>query len=143
MTTSIMQCTVDGFPELGFNFTLRPDLNPDTVAHILDVQKKYGLSCYLGHVVISGKTFWLPSRTSYTGTENKVTRAPGDVYLYSPGESICFNYGPTTESAKVNKFGEVSADSLPVLQALGELVWKRTILDFVKTQILMTIAPAN
>jgi hypothetical protein len=98
--------------------------NPNVVAAVLD---QLPVRSMLGHVVISGEAIWLPTRIVHLTGSNMVKRSPGAVYLYAPGQSICLTYGSITESALVNKFGELLEDDLPKLRRLGELVWERTV----------------
>ncbi|XBS69336.1 hypothetical protein ABK905_23330 [Acerihabitans sp. KWT182] len=85
------------------------------------------LHSMLGHVVISGEAVWMPTRIVHLGRSHMVPRTPGAVYLYAPGQSICLTYGRITESAMVNKFGEVLSKDLPALQKLGAYVWEHTV----------------
>lgn len=100
------------------------DKGPSLNAEILN---SLPLETTLGHVVVSGGGIWLPSRYVFTGTPNWVPRQRGTMYFYAPGQSICITYGAITESAKVNRLGEVIPEHLDRLTALGEAVWKRTI----------------
>ncbi|QWA11869.1 DUF3830 family protein [Sodalis ligni] len=110
--------------ELTFRAKLLTDDNPDVVRQVL---AQLPLHSMLGHVVISGEAVWMPTRIVHLGRSNMVPRSPGAVYLYAPGQSICLTYGRITESAKVNKFGEVFAEDLPALQRLGAHVWEHTV----------------
>lgn len=94
---------------------------------IAQVLAQLPLRSVLGHVVVSGEGIWLPTRIVHLGRNNMVQRTPGSVYLYAPGQSICLTYGEITETATVNKFGQVLDDDLPTLRRLGEHVWQQTV----------------
>jgi hypothetical protein len=113
-------------PELKARFRVRllDDANPIVVAEVI---KSLPLDSLLGHVVVSGQAIWLPTRIVHLEGANMVKRSPGAVYLYAPGQSICLTYGSITESALVNKFGEVFEEDLNVLRALGQAVWDKTV----------------
>lgn len=113
-------------PHLGATFraTLLLDDNPDVIARVLE---QLPLSSVAGHVVVSGEGFWMPTRIVHLGRSNMVLRTPGSIYLYAPGQTICFTYGAVTESAKVNKFAQVLDDDLPTLRRLGRHVWDETV----------------
>lgn len=138
-----MKCVVDGHPEL----TVTIDLafgwqhNPASVIAVLDCYNKYGLYCFMGHVVVSGANVWMPTRVSFTGSSYKVTRQVRDVYLYAPGESIAFTYGEVTEGAGIPKFGEVLAADADKLTNLGDFVWQNTVLNFSKKPVFMSMIP--
>ncbi|MCP3461043.1 DUF3830 family protein [Bradyrhizobium sp. CCGUVB23] len=110
--------------DLSFRARLLADENPDVVQQVL---AQLPLQSVLGHVVVSGEAIWMPTRIVHLGRSNMVVRHPGAVYLYAPGQTICLTYGRITESAKVNKFGEVFESDLPILQKLGELVYEQTV----------------
>ena len=110
--------------DLKFRATLLVDDNPEVVAAI---SKQLPLESVLGHVVISGEAIWIPTRVVYLGRTNMVVRSPGSIYLYAPGQTICMTYGTITESAKVNKFGQVLETDLPLLRQLGGHVWEQTV----------------
>jgi hypothetical protein len=110
--------------DLSFRAKLLADENPDVVQQVL---AQLPLQSVLGHVVISGEAIWMPTRIVHLGRSNMVLRHPGAVYLYAPGQTICLTYGRITESAKVNKFGEVFESDLPTLQKLGEIVYEQTV----------------
>ena len=107
-----------------FKIRLLKKDNPDVVDLVL---KQLPLQSVLGHVVISGEAIWAPTRIVHLGKSNMVKRHPGAVYLYAPGQTICMTYGAITESALVNKFGEVLEEDLPLLKKLGEHVWENTV----------------
>jgi len=107
-----------------FKIRLLKKDNPDVVELVL---KQLPLQTVLGHVVISGEAIWAPTRIVHLGKSNMVKRHPGAVYLYAPGQTICMTYGAITESALVNKFGEVLEEDLPLLKKLGEHVWENTV----------------
>ncbi|CAI1161583.1 DUF3830 family protein [Serratia entomophila] len=111
-------------PGLTFKARLLTEENPDVVAQVLN---QLPLESVLGHVVISGEAIWLPTRIVHLGRSNMVTRAPGAVYLYAPGQTICLTYGNITESALVNQFAQVLDDDLPILSRLGQHVWEQTV----------------
>ncbi len=113
-------------PDVGLAFRARLllDENPDVIAQVL---AQLPLRSVLGHVVVSGEGIWLPTRIVHLGRNNMVQRTPGSVYLYAPGQSICLTYGEITETATVNKFGQVLDDDLPTLRRLGEHVWQQTV----------------
>jgi hypothetical protein len=113
-------------PDVGVSFKVQllPKENPDVVRQVLE---QLPLTSVLGHVVISGEGIWLPTRIVHLGKNNMVKRTPGSVYFYAPGQTICITYGNVTESALVNKFGQVLEEDLPVLRKLGQEVWERTV----------------
>jgi len=113
-------------PDAGLTFRARLllDENPDVIAQVL---AQLPLRSVLGHVVVSGEGIWLPTRIVHLGRNNMIQRTPGSVYLYAPGQSICLTYGEITESATVNKFGQVPDDDLPTLRRLGEHVYQQTV----------------
>lgn len=109
---------------LSFKVELLTQDNPDVIAQVM---KQLPLRSVLGHVVVSGEAIWTPTRIVHLGRSNMVPRSPGAVYLYAPGQSICMTYGRITESAKVNKFGQVRESDLDTLRKLGEFVWQNTV----------------
>ena len=109
---------------LSFRANLLANENPDVVRQVL---AQLPLQSVLGHVVVSGEAIWLPTRIVHLGSSHMVERSPGAVYLYAPGQTICLTYGRVTESAKVNKFGEVFGSDLPTLRRLGEIVYEQTV----------------
>lgn len=113
-------------PDAGLTFRVRLllDENPDVIAQVL---AQLPLRSVLGHVVVSGEGIWMPTRIVHLGRSNMTQRTPGSVYLYAPGQTICLTYGSITESATVNKFGQVLDDGLPTLRRLGEHVWQQTV----------------
>ena len=113
-------------PSVGLSFRakLLAHENPDVVRQVL---AQLPLQSVLGHVVVSGEAIWLPTRIVHLGRSNMIERSPGAVYLYAPGQTICLTYGRVTESAKVNKFGEVFGSDLPTLRRLGEIVYEQTV----------------
>ena len=110
--------------QLSFRATLCTTENPSVVALVRD---QLPLTSVLGHVVVSGETFWFPARILALGKGNMDQRQPGNVYYYSAGQSVCFCYGRITESAKVNKFGQVLEEDLDKLRAIGELIYQQTV----------------
>jgi len=129
-------------PELALTFRakLLVDENPDVVQQVL---AQLPLHSVLGHVVISGEAIWMPTRIVHLGRSNMVPRAPGAVYLYAPGQSICLTYGRITESAQVNKFGEVFEEDLPALQRLGAYVWEHTVAQPRRNTVELTVRNAD
>jgi len=125
--------------ELSFRARLLTKDNPDVVAQI---GKQLPLCSTLGHVVISGEAIWLPTRIVHLGGTNMVKRSPGAVYLYAPGQTICLTYGSITESALVNKFGQVIEQDLPTLRRLGEHVWERTVAQPRRNLVKITVGRA-
>jgi hypothetical protein len=113
-------------PGVGLSFRARllARENPDVVRQVLG---QLPLRSVLGHVVVSGEAIWMPTRIVHLGRSKMVERNPGAVYLYAPGQTICLTYGRITESADVNKFGEVLDSDLPILRRLGELVYEQTV----------------
>ena len=110
--------------DLKFRAALLVDANPELVAAI---SKQLPLESVLGHVVVSGETIWVPTRIVHLGGTNMVARSLGSVYLYAPGQTICITYGAITESAKINKFGQILEADLPLLARLGAHVWEQTV----------------
>ena len=110
--------------DLKFKVALLANDNPDVVGQVV---KRLPLESVLGHVVISGESFWLPTRIVHLGRSNMVPRTLGAVYLYAPGQTICLCYGSITESASINKFGQVVDSDLPILRRLGEFVYEQTV----------------
>ncbi|RAH65240.1 uncharacterized protein BO66DRAFT_443234 [Aspergillus aculeatinus CBS 121060] len=113
-------------PEAALSFRAKllaadnPDVAAQLVAHL-------PLQSTLGHVVISGEAFWLPTRIVHLGRDHLVPRHPGAVYLNAVGGSLCLTYGRVTESAPVNKVADVEAADLPALVQLGRLVYEQTV----------------
>jgi len=126
--------------DLKFRVQLLTKDNPDVVEKVL---KQLPLQSMLGHVVISGEAIWLPTKIVHLGRTNMVKRSPGAVYLYAPGQTICMTYGNITESALVNKFGEVLESDLPILQRLGQVVWDQTVAQPRKSIVNITIRRAE
>lgn len=125
--------------DLKFRVQLLTQENPDVVAQVL---KQLPLDSVLGHVVISGEAIWLPTKIVHLGKTNMVKRSPGAVYLYAPGQTICLTYGSITESALVNKFGQVLDEDLPLLSRLGLHVWDQTVAQPRKNLVNVTIRRA-
>ncbi|MCW5223405.1 DUF3830 family protein [Verminephrobacter aporrectodeae subsp. tuberculatae] len=126
-------------PDHGIEFKakLLLDENPDVIRA---VREKLPFKSVLGHVVISGEAIWTPTQIVFLGKSNMVTRTPGAVYLYAPGQTICMTYGSITESALVNKFAQVIDEHLPGLQQLGKIVWQKTVADFQREQVNFEIS---
>lgn len=112
------------------------DENPEMVDRVL---QSLPLESSLGHVVISGETIWFPTRIVHLGGTNMVKRTPGSVYFNAPGQSICFTCGSITESAMVNKFGQVFDEDMPILRDLGTVVWNKTIANARKELVKITM----
>jgi hypothetical protein len=119
-----------------FRANLLEEENPDVVAQVLNILP---FESVLGHVVISGEAIWLPTRIVHLGRSNMVQRSPGAVYLYAPGQTICLTYGAITESASVNKFGQIIEGDLPKLRALGEYVYQQTVAQPRRTLVGITV----
>jgi hypothetical protein len=126
--------------DLKFRVKLLTQENPDVVAQVL---KQLPLDSVLGHVVISGEAIWLPTKIVHLGKTNMVKRSPGAVYLYAPGQTICLTYGSITESALVNKFGQVLDEDLQLLSRLGAHVWDQTVAQPRKSLVNVTIRRAT
>ncbi|SEF15093.1 hypothetical protein SAMN05444161_9173 [Rhizobiales bacterium GAS191] len=125
---------------LRFRAELLTEDNPDVVAQVIE---QLPLESVLGHVVISGEAIWLPTRITHLGRSNMVPRSPGAVYLYAPGQTICLTYGSITESAPVNKFGQVIEADLPILRRLGAYVWDQTVAQPRKSLVGITVRRAS
>jgi hypothetical protein len=125
--------------DLKLRIALLEKENPDVVQQVLN---QLPLESVLGHVVISGEAIWAPTKIVHLGGTNMVKRHPGAVYLYAPGQTICITYGSITESALVNKFGEVVEEDLPQLKRLGEFVWDQTIVQARKSLVKIKIQKA-
>lgn len=110
--------------QLSFRTRLLTTANPSVVALVL---RELPLKSVLGHVVISGQTFWMPTRILSLGPGNMVKRECGAVYYYAPGQSICVCYGSVTEAADVNQFGYVPEEDFDKLKAVGDLVYQQTV----------------
>jgi hypothetical protein len=111
--------------------------NPELCAAVL---RHLPLESLLGHVVISGEGFWLPTRIVHLAPSRMVKRAVGAVYFNAPGQTICFTYGAITESAPVNRFGQVHAADLPALAEIGRRVWQETVADPVRKPVTAVIS---
>lgn len=113
-------------PSVGKSFRVKllSQENPDVVEQVL---AQLPLKSVLGHVVVSGESFWLPTKIVHLGRSNMVQRELGSVYLYAPGQTICMCYGKITETSKVNTFGNVVEEDLPILQELGAYVYEHTV----------------
>ena len=125
--------------DLKFRVNLLAKENPEVIAQVL---KQLPLESVFGHVVISGEAVWVPTKIVHLGKTNMVKRSPGAVYLYAPGQTICLTYGSITESALVNKFGQVVDEDLPLLKRLGEHVWDQTVAQPRKNLVHVTIKKA-
>ncbi|MBI1778103.1 MAG: hypothetical protein HYR63_22420 [Proteobacteria bacterium] len=125
--------------DLKFKVALLANDNPDVVDEVV---KRLPLESVLGHVVISGESFWLPTRIVHLGRNNMVRRTLGAVYLYAPGQTICLCYGSITESASINKFGQVVESDLPILRRLGQSVYEQTVANPKKNLVRVTVRGA-
>ena len=108
-----------------------------TVANLFvdDLVRQLPLKSVLGHVVISGQTFWMPTRILSLGPRTMVEREPGAVYFNPRGQTICVCYGAITKSAKINQFGHVLQEDFSKLQAIGELVYQQTVANENKANV--------
>ncbi|KAF8546817.1 hypothetical protein OG21DRAFT_1035559 [Imleria badia] len=122
MSSSTLLFSVPG-TQLSFRASLLTVANP----FVVNLVQQLPLKSVLAHVVISGQTFWMPTRILSLGPGNTVEREPGAVYFHAPGQTICVCYGAITETAKVNQFGRVLQDDFPKLQAVGELIYQQTV----------------
>jgi hypothetical protein len=125
MSSPMLLFSVSG-TQLSFRASLLTADNPSIIALVRD---QLPLESVLGHVVISGETFWVPTRILSLGKGNMVQRQPGAVYYYAPGQTICVCYGRITESAKINQFSRVLEADFDNLQAIGKLVYQQTVAD--------------
>ncbi|MBC8751866.1 MULTISPECIES: DUF3830 family protein [Paraburkholderia] len=135
MSSDLLEFHAPG-PDIKFRVQLLAQDNPDVVAQVLN---QLPLNSVLGHVVISGEAIWMPTKIVHLGKTNMVKRSPGAVYLYAPGQTICLTYGAITESALVNKFGQVLESDLPQLAKLGEHVWEQTVAEPRKNLVNTTV----
>jgi hypothetical protein len=135
MSSDLLEFHAPG-PDIKFRVQLLAQDNPDVVEQVL---KQLPLDSVLGHVVVSGEAIWLPTKIVHLGKTNMVQRSPGAVYLYAPGQTICLTYGAITESALVNKFGQVLESDLPQLAKLGEHVWEQTVAEPRKNVVNITV----
>ncbi|RAL15814.1 uncharacterized protein BO97DRAFT_458747 [Aspergillus homomorphus CBS 101889] len=126
-------------PEVGLSFRakLLAKESPDVAEQLLS---QLPMQSTLGHVVISGQAFWLPTRIVHLGRNNMVKRHPGAVYLNSVGGSLCLTYGSITESALVNKVAEVLEEDLPIISQLGRLVFDKTVTSARHTLLTIRIS---
>lgn len=139
MSTDLLEFHAPG-PDIKFRVQLLTQDNPDVIAEVLN---QLPLDSVLGHVVISGEAIWMPTKIVHLGRSNMVLRSPGAVYLYAPGQTICLTYGAITESALVNKFGQVVNSDLPALAKLGEYVYEQTITEPRRTVVNITVRRAS
>ena len=114
------------WPTLGYTVRgrLLADQNPELTKKFLE---QLPVESMMGHVVISGETMWFPTKILHFGPNRMVKRAVGDIYFFASGQSVCMTYGSITESAKVNKFGEVVAEDIPTLKKVGKEILDRTV----------------
>lgn len=122
--------------QLSFRATLCTIENPSVIAL---VRGQLPLNSVLGHVVISGETFWFPTRTLSLEKGNMVRRQTGTVFYHPAGQTVCFCYGRITESAKVNKFGQVLEEDFGNLRAIGELVYQQTVANKDRTIVQIEV----
>jgi hypothetical protein len=138
MSTDLLEFHAPG-PDIKFRVQLLTQDNPDVIAQVLN---QLPLDSVLGHVVISGEAIWMPTKIVHLGKSNMVKRSPGAVYLYAPGQTICLTYGAITESALVNKFGQVLESDLPQLAKLGDIVYSQTVAEPRKNLVNITVRRA-
>jgi hypothetical protein len=138
MSTDLLEFHAPG-PDIKFRVQLLTQDNPDVIAQVLN---QLPLDSVLGHVVISGEAIWMPTKIVHLGKSNMVKRSPGAVYLYAPGQTICLTYGAITESALVNKFGQVLESDLPQLAKLGDIVYSQTVAVPRKNLVNITVRRA-
>jgi hypothetical protein len=119
------------------------ELDDDGPSLNAEIIKSLPLHTTLGHVVVSGGGIWLPTRYVFTAAPNWVQRRRGTMYFYAPGQSICITYGAITESANVNRLGEVIPEDLGRLTYLGEAIWKRTIDAAQRPPVQASLASAS
>lgn len=115
------------WPELGITVGARMwfDINPPIAEKVWNALPIKSLT---GHAVVAGDGIWVATRIVHLGPTRMVKRARGDVYFFATGQSICLTYGSAiTESAKVNKFGQVLEDDLDALHKVGRYVWDTTV----------------
>ncbi|RAH77210.1 hypothetical protein BO86DRAFT_413308 [Aspergillus japonicus CBS 114.51] len=126
-------------PEAGLAFRakLLTEENPDVASQLIT---QLPLQSTLGHVVISGEAFWLPTRIVHLGRDHMVQRHPGAVYLNAVGGSLCLTYGSVTESAPVNKVADVEEADRHTLSQLGRLVYEKTVSSARHTLLTIHIA---
>jgi len=96
-------------------------------------------TCLFSHVVVSGQTIGAVTRIRYDGAGVMVPRVFGSVFFYQPSQKVNLCYGEITESAKVNQFAEVIEDDLDSLRNLGQLVWRKTVMDPVRENVRVEI----
>ena len=122
--------------QLSFRATLCAAENPSVIAL---VRGQLPLTSVLGHVVIPGETFRFPTRTVSLEKGNMVQRQTGTVFYHPAGQTVCFCYGRITESAKVNKFGQVLEEDFENLRAVGELVYRQTVANGDRTIVRIEV----
>lgn len=115
------------FSVVGTQLTFRASLTDDNPVVLGLVRNALPLKSVLGHVVVAGETFWMPTRIISLRSGNMVNREVGSVYLHSAGTTICVCYGQITETAKVNTFGRVLEEDLDNLKAVGRLIYQQTV----------------
>ncbi len=106
---------------------------------IQTIKKSMPTTCLFSHVVVSGQTIGAVTRIRYDGPGVMVPRVFGSVFFYQPSQKVNLCYGEITESAKVNQFAEVIEDDLEALKALGQLVWRKTVMDPVRENVSVEI----
>ena len=123
--------------KLSFRAELLTEENPDVVTLVL---QQLPFSSVLGHVVVAGETFWMPTKILSLGGSNMVERQPGAVYHYAPGQTINVCYGEVTETAKVNQYAQIYHDGLRKLDAVGKLVYDKTVSSADKTILRIDVS---
>jgi len=115
----------------------------DAVCRAIDNPGSTPPENYLGHVVVSGRNFWLPTRIKLLGPpDQKVIREVGDVYLYTPGQTVIFTYGEATETATVAKFGKVKTQpQINDLKRVGEQIWRSSVIEGNPKGYFMRLSP--
>jgi len=136
MTNPTLRFSVAG-TKLSFRAELLPEENPEVVKLVL---QQLPFSSVLGHVIVAGETFWMPTKILSLGGSNMVERQPGAVYHYAPGQTINICYGEVTETAKVNKFAQIYHDDLGKLETVGKLVYDKTVSSADKTILRIDVS---
>ena len=127
------------WPDLGITVGVRMwfDVNPSIAEKVWNALPFKSLT---GHAVVAGDGIWVATRIVYFGPKRMVKRARGDVYFFPTGQSISLTYGSTiTESAKVNKFGQVVDDDLEALGRVGRYVWDTTVASAKPRPVLVEV----
>jgi hypothetical protein len=103
------------------------------------IKRNMPTTCLFSHVVVSGQTIGAVTRIRHDGPGVMVPRVIGSVFFYQPSQKVNLCYGEITESSKVNQFAEVIEDDLESLKDLGQLVWRKTVMDPVRENVYVTI----